>query len=186
MSGCAAIILAAGASSRLGEPKQLVMLAGERLLERAVRVAHEAGCAPIVVVLGAAADRVAAESSLGQATIVINDAWEEGMASSIRAGVAALTDELEGVILLTCDQPAVTADHLRLLSRRPGRAASAYAGRRGIPAYFPSRDFKELLLLRGDAGARSLLECAPAYELAGGELDVDTPEALRLVRGTYG
>ncbi len=177
------MILAAGASSRLGEPKQLVMLAGERLLERTVRIANEAGCAPVVVVLGAVAERIIAECALSTAVVVRNEAWASGMASSIQAGIAHL--DTDGVILLTCDQPAITADHLRRLMGTDGPVASSYAGRRGVPAYFPRASFRALRLLEGDAGARELLQAAPAVALAGGELDVDTREGLEAARAVY-
>jgi len=175
----AAVILAAGASSRLGEPKQLVLLAGERLLERAARVAAEAGCEPVVVVLGSQAHAIQAGCALSHAIVVVNDAWAEGMASSIRCGVAQVAS-CEAVIVMTCDQPAVTAAHLRSLialgANEP--VASSYSGRHGVPAYFPLRYLSALGELQGDAGARSLLESASAVELAGGDLDIDTPEAL--------
>ncbi len=183
MKSVAAVILAAGRSSRLGEPKQLVVLGGERLLDRAVRVAIEAGCTPVVVVLGAAAERIVAECALGTATVVMNEAWASGMASSIRAGVAGLN--ADGAILMTCDQPAVAADHLRRLMSQDEPAASSYAGRRGVPAYFPRRCFAELLLLEGDAGAKALLQSARTVELAGGELDIDTREAVQIARARY-
>ena len=169
----AAVVLAAGASTRLGEPKQLVVLAGETLLERAVRTARDAGCWPVVVVLGAEAVRIRERCALGGATVLVNEAWPEGMASSIRIGVGALGGA-DGVVLMTCDQPAVTAEHLRALSASGQVTASAYAGRRGVPAYFPVATFPALLELRGDAGARELLRAAAVVDLPGGELDVDT------------
>ncbi len=176
----AAVILAAGASRRLGEPKQLVRLGGETLLERSVRIAFEAGCHPVIVVLGASSAAILSQSVLGPAQVVLNPIWEEGMASSIRVGVEALPPETGAVILLACDQPAVTAGHLgRLASEAPGEpVASAYAGRHGVPAYFPVSNFKELLQLRGDQGARHLLAAARTLPLPGGEIDVDTPESL--------
>ncbi len=188
----AAVVLAAGASTRLGEPKQLVMLGGETLLERAVRVAHEAGCAPVVVVLGAAAELVAARCDLGSAVVVVNEAWEEGMASSIQTGLRAVrvgvggVGGADGVVLMTCDQPAVTAEHLLALMAAGQVTASAYACRWGVPAFFPGAAFPALAALRGDAGARELLRGAATVELIGGELDVDTAtdlaEATRLFR----
>ncbi len=174
----AAVVLAAGASRRLGEPKQLVRLGGERLLERAVRVAREAGCDPVLVVLGCGAERIAAECALGAAQVVMNEDWAEGMGASIRVGVATLPEDVDGAVVMTCDQPAVTADHLGRLIDAGGDAvaASAYVGRGGVPAFFRARYFAELLQLRGDAGARALLETAVAVELRQGELDVDTPD----------
>jgi molybdenum cofactor cytidylyltransferase len=183
----AAIILAAGASTRLGEPKQLVTLGDERLLERAVRVAREAGCAPIVVVLGASAASILAECRLGNANVVMNPDWGEGMAASIRCGVRSLDEDCGAAILMTCDQPAVTAGHLRQLIAgcidKP--VASSYAGRLGVPACFPAGYFGELLWLTGDEGARRLLESALTVDLAGGELDIDTPLTLAAARSVY-
>jgi molybdenum cofactor cytidylyltransferase len=188
----AAVVLAAGASTRLGEPKQLVMLGGETLLDRAVRTAREAGCEPVVVVLGAEAERIRERCDLGGAVVVVNGAWEEGMASSIRTGLRAVrvgvgaVGGADGLVLMTCDQPAVTAEHLLALMAAGQVTASAYAERRGAPAYFPVTAFPALAALRGDAGARELLRGAATVELIGGELDVDTAAdlaaAIRLFR----
>ena len=184
----AAVILAAGASRRLGKPKQLVRLERETLLERAVRVAAEAGCSPILVVLGASSEAILAQSALQPAKIVLNPEWEEGMASSIRAGLRALPPEIQAALLLTCDQPTVTAEHLRrLASEAPTEpVASRYADRHGVPAYFPATTFPELLQLSGDQGARRLLAAARAIDLPGGELDVDTPASLAHARAMTG
>jgi CTP:molybdopterin cytidylyltransferase MocA len=179
----AAVVLAAGASTRLGEPKQLVVIGGETLLERAVRTARAAGCAPVVVVLGAAAERIRAACELGDAAVVLNHGWDEGMASSVRVGLTACCGDdvgtgVDGVVLMTCDQPAVTAEHLRALMAGGELTASAYAGRHGVPAYFPQKYFKELLELVGDSGARALLSQARSEELSHGELDIDTAEDI--------
>ena len=91
---------------RLGESKQLVRLAGETLLRRAIRTAHEAGCAPVVVVLGADAIQIQAQTDLSDAVVAINDEWSEGMASSIRVGMRTLgsvASQVGGVVLMTCD-----------------------------------------------------------------------------------
>jgi molybdenum cofactor cytidylyltransferase len=185
----AAVVLAAGASSRLGEPKQLVMLGGETLLERSVRVAREAACTPVVVVLGAAYVEILASSSLGDTVPVINEEWQEGIASSIRLGVRTLgfiAKEAEGALLMTCDQPAVTAEHLHRLMMRQEVKASRYAGRNGVPAYFPKKYFGELMSLTGDAGARGLLAQARFEELEHGELDIDTVEDITRAHELFG
>lgn len=174
----AAVILAAGASVRFGSLKQLARLGSETLLERAVRVAREAGCSLVVVVLGASADLIQAGSSLGDAHVVVNGDWAVGMGGSIACGVRTLHD-VDGCIVMTCDMPAVTAEHLRLLMASGTVTASAYAGRRGVPAYFPSVMFDRLLELHGDAGAREMLRSARCVELAGGELDIDTSEGWK-------
>lgn len=190
----AAVVLAAGESRRMGEAKQLIELGGERLLERAVRVAGEAGCSPVVVVLGARAEEIVAACELREARVVVNPDWTEGMGASVRAGVRAV-DGAAGVLLMTCDQPGVTPAHLLELARigqEQGVAvASSYPGdggveKRGVPAYFPASCFRKLGALGGDAGARALLADAVAVPLPLGELDVDTPEALARVRAVFG
>lgn len=181
----AAVVLAAGASRRLGELKQLVWLNEETLLDRVVRVCGEAGCAPIVVVLGAFADVVREQCTLQGATAVVNCNWTEGMGSSVRAGVEALSSDVAGCVIVTCDMPQVTAAHLQELLRTGELSASEYAGRRGVPAYFPAAMFSELMQLHGDAGARTLLKGARAVLLQDGEIDVDTPDDLRRVRELF-
>jgi molybdenum cofactor cytidylyltransferase len=174
----AAVILSAGASARLGEPKQLAMLGGETLLARALRTAKDAGCSPIVVVLGASVDLIRAGSELSEAIVVVNDNWGEGMGSSIGVGIRALS-HVDGSIVMTCDMPGVTAAHLRRLMENLRQArASFYGNRRGVPAYFPAQDFAGISELRGDSGARDLLRSAEYVELPDGEMDVDTMEDL--------
>lgn len=181
----AAVVLAAGASRRLGVLKQLVRLDGETLVERALHVCREAECDPLVVVLGASADVVRKECSFDDAIVVVNEEWAEGMGASVRAGVAALADDMDGCIVMTCDMPAVTAQHLRELVREGEVTASSYAKRRGVPAYFPRAMFAQLRKLTGDAGARDLLKQAQAVELEGGELDIDTAADLRRARELF-
>lgn len=171
----------------MGKPKQLIVLAGEALVERAVRVAAEAGCDPVVMVLGASAGDVLAGCALRGARVVVNEDWGEGMASSIRAGIAAMREEVDAAILMTCDQPAVSAEHLRGLAQRERDevVGSRYAGKLGVPAYFPARSFAQLSALRGDEGARELLRGAAEVELPGGELDIDTAESLAAARAVF-
>lgn len=185
----AGIVLAAGASTRLGEPKQMLRVGGETLLDRAVRVAEEAGLSPMVVVLGAGAKGIAASCDLRRTWVVVHAGWAEGMGSSVRAGIE-LTEgfgEVDGAVVMTCDMPGVTAGHLRRLLGMPGEVvASRYGGRTGVPAYFPRASFAELLRLRGDAGARELLRGATTVELEGGEMDVDTAADAERVRAVFG
>ena len=186
MPDVAAIILAAGASTRLGTPKQSVHLAAETLLERTARLAHEAGLNPILGVLSPALTSVPTPQGMLR---VLNHQAAEGIASSIRTGIEALaaaTANPSGAILLACDQPAVTAQHLRELALGANEpVASSYAGRKGIPAYFPATLFAELLTLRGDQGARPFLQHARAIPLPGGEQDIDTIEDLEQARALY-
>ena len=184
----AAVILAAGASRRLGQPKQLVRLGSETLLERALRIAREGGCNPILVVLGADADLVQSQCDLSGARIVLNERWAEGMATSIQAALQVLHVEqcpVSGAILMVCDQPAVTAEHLRKLSATNRLTASQY-GRSGVPAFFPNTAFEELAQLTGDAGARELLRGAETVSLPDGELDIDTGAELVEARRRFG
>jgi CTP:molybdopterin cytidylyltransferase MocA len=182
----AAIVLAAGASRRLGEPKQLVRLAGEALVERTARICREAGCDPVVVVLGASADEIRKQCTFAGAEILVNDDWAEGMGSSVRTGIKALDDDVDGCVVVTCDMPAVSVDHLRELMRTGEKTASTYAGRRGVPAFFPRSSFAQLMELRGDTGARDLLKEARGVELKGGEIDLDTADDLARVREMFG
>jgi CTP:molybdopterin cytidylyltransferase MocA len=182
----AAIILAAGESKRLGRPKQLVELRGEALLHRAVRTADEANCAPIIVVLGAHHAEIVPHINLHPAVTLINTAWQEGMSSSVRLGLTAVPRTAEGALVLTCDQPAVSSSHLQQLVATAEVTASEYAGRHGVPAYFPASIFAELMELRGDAGARDLLRNAPTVHLSGGELDIDTKADLDQAQLLFG
>jgi len=190
----AAIILAAGASRRLGQPKQLLIYGGETMIERAIRMAGEAGAAPVIAVLGAHHEVICATVPLHKpsgAIPVINDRWELGIASSIAAGLCALdvnAPQATGALILGCDQPRLTTGHLRGLLEAFGAqasatiVASAYAGTLGIPAVFPREVFAELRALRGDKGARALLMQSPcplvALPFPGGEIDIDLPADL--------
>lgn len=181
----AGLVLAAGFSRRLGRPKQTVVLAGETLLERAVRVAQEAGLDPVIATVN---PELAADPRLGRAgleasgcKVLVNPNAAEGMASSITCGISALQDRwVAGVVLMTCDQMALKPEHLRALYAKPDEpAGSGYSGRVGVPAYFPQSCFEQLQSLQGDEGARKLLSgvrVVQAEELA---LDVDTAGDLR-------
>jgi len=168
----AGVILAAGASTRLGRPKQLAMIDGETLVERAVRVANQAGLSPVIVVVADGA------LNFKDARAILNPDANEGMASSIRCGVTAATG-CDGAVLLACDQPTLTADHLRQLCAEPQSiCGSGYAGKVGIPAYFPASDFPKLLQLQGDTGARDLLRNARSVPSENLSYDVDTEEDI--------
>jgi molybdenum cofactor cytidylyltransferase len=183
----AAIVLAAGAGRRMGGPKALLVVDGETLLRRAARTALAVGCAPVVVVVGPWDPELELED-LGILRVP-NPEADEGMASSIRAGVAALPGRIEAVLLLAVDQPAVDAALLRgllqLFQVSGGRpAACAYADTVGIPAVFPARLLPDLLELRGDRGAKAILlrESAIALPFPGGAQDLDRPEDLTRLR----
>jgi CTP:molybdopterin cytidylyltransferase MocA len=187
----AAILLAAGASRRLGQPKQMLMQGGETLLRRAIRLAREAGAAPVLVVLGAHAVVIRASIDQDRATVVINEDWEQGIASSIHAGLRALDGNVPGALIMSCDQHRLTAEHLRglienfIAQNTSAIVASEYAGIQGVPAVFPRSAFPELLALAGDKGARALLLRPPcplvSLPFPGGEADIDKPEDLALL-----
>jgi molybdenum cofactor cytidylyltransferase len=180
-----AIILAAGASTRMGSPKQLVLWDGETMLHRTARMASEAGCDPVIVVIGYEAKSMHAAVADLPVCCITNLDWKEGMASSLRAGVTALPTQAEATLLLVCDQPSLDTALLRSMltahhSQRGTMVACTYGDTRGIPAILPRRCFDELLRLRGDRGAKAMLEGEKVIEVAfpGGALDLDKPEDL--------
>jgi molybdenum cofactor cytidylyltransferase len=185
--GLYAIVLAAGPSTRFGSPKQLVRLGGRPLLHTVVTRAAEVTGNALIVVLGAGAGQLAPLLKHSPGMLVINREWREGLASSIRAGVARLPPSCRGALLLLADQAGVTAGDLRRLAgtwrKQPScMAAALYAGTVGAPAIFPRNLFPELAALRGDAGARAVLRRAPdtlvRVPMPSAALDVDTPEDL--------
>jgi CTP:molybdopterin cytidylyltransferase MocA len=145
-----------------------------------------AGAATIVV-LGAYATELAPLLRHTPATVVINRDWREGIGSSIRTGVGRLPAACSGVMVMLADQAAVTAEDLRRLvnawKRQPDYVAAAlYAGAVGVPAIFPRSRFSDLAELRGDLGARKLLQRNPdrlvRVPMESAALDIDTPEDL--------
>lgn len=186
--GVGAVVLAAGASSRMGSPKQTLHFQGKSLLRRAALAALEAGCHPVIVVTGANAEMSRRELEGLGAREVLNSRWETGMASSIKAGVEGLVSgdaDVAAVVILLCDQPHVTADFINdlvaahLATRRP-IVASTYGGSFGAPALFSRTLFAELSRLEGASGAKEIIKrhCGEAHFLSfqGGEVDVDTPD----------
>jgi molybdenum cofactor cytidylyltransferase len=163
----------------MGGPKALLLWEGETLLQRAVRLALAAGCQPVVAVVG--------DWDPGPLPptvhIILNPEATEGMASSIRAGVAALPDQAEAVLLLTVDQirvnEALLRELLRCFRNEPDRpVACAYANTVGIPAVLPRRLFPALMALQGDHGAKAILLQDDTLPLPfpGGADDLDTPQ----------
>ena len=185
---CGVIILAAGASTRMGSPKQLLEFDGRPLLVRAVEAALASPAWPVVVVVGAHAERI--RPTLARLPVIVteNAAWSEGMAASIREGITTLQQfsrALDAAIIALCDQPAFSADVIaRLIAaqRSTGRSivAARYSGRNGAPALFLREHFPALAQLTGEEGARILLNGDPArvasVELPALALDLDTPE----------
>lgn len=184
----AAVVLAAGGSTRLGRPKQLVPIDGEPLVRRAARAALDAGCRPVMAVLGAESDAVRAAVADLPVLPVSNPRWADGVGHSIACGIRAVAaGRPAGCIVLPCDQPRLTAAvPAALIERfRCGDAqavACAYGGTVGVPVLFAPALFDRLSALTGDTGAKRVLRgCAPleVVDFPGGELDVDTDTDLR-------
>jgi len=187
-----AIVLAAGASTRFGSPKQLAIVSGAPMLQLVLNRAIELCGDAVTVVLGAHAAQLAPVLSRTSASPVINLAWQEGLAASIRTGMEQVPDSCAGVLLMLGDQVAVgTGDLQRLVDAwqqdRHTIAAAQYAGGHGVPAIFPHDQFSTLRALRGTHGARKLLR-NPMCKLVGvpmanAALDVDTPGDLLSAMG---
>jgi len=166
VKNCAVVILAAGASERLGEPKQLLMYKGSSLLKHAVAEGVKSNAEQVIIVLGANADTMMNEFDEDDAHIARNPGWKEGMASSIRAGINTLLEifpSADAAILMPCDQPYVSASLLNeLISRQEETGkriiASDYGEALGPPSLFHKDLFSELLMLQGDAGARRIIQ----------------------------
>lgn len=186
----AALILAAGASTRLGRPKQLIERNGRTLLRNAAEAAQGGGCAPVVVVLGARVARMRRELTGLDVRVLAHRGWREGLGTSIAHGATELLrgDPPDAVMLLLCDQPRLSAGIVRRLCaewRRAFRirgvpmAACEYAGTLGPPAIFSREELPRLSGLRGDRGAKTLLlEAADRVVRVmweDGAIDVDHP-----------
>ena len=160
----AGVILAAGASERLGRPKQLLRYRNETLIHRTARLAHAAGLAPLHVVVGYRGREVAgALGDLGASVALVNNPdWSEGMGGSLARGISSLPDAAGAALVLVTDQPHLSAAVLgAILERYRNDAAPLIAcryasGALGVPALFARRFFPELAALSGDRGARAL------------------------------
>jgi molybdenum cofactor cytidylyltransferase len=182
-----AIVLAAGASRRFGSPKQLARVHGQSLLQRTIAHATDSLGAGVTVVLGAHAAAIAETLPSGSAGTLINRNWQEGIASSIRAGVQRLPGACDGVMLVLADQPLVGSQTLQRLiaawRRQPRQiVASRYASTTGLPAIFPKWTFSDLAALRGDQSAHVVIRRYPDHvvRLSHPEaaVDIDYPEDL--------
>ncbi len=189
----AAIILAAGGSSRLGQPKQLLSLDDKTLIRRSIEAAQGANCRPIVVVLGHEADAVRVELAGLDCFVAENQTWPSGIGNSIRVGMNALAanSKTGAAILLTCDQPFVDAALLgQLISARTRTkcpiVASSYQNTVGIPALFARSCFDELLRLRDAEGAKRIITDDPGrvtlIPFPKGEIDIDTVSDFERLR----
>ena len=180
------ILLAAGASSRLGKPKQLLQYKGKTLLQHALQIGIATEMSPIITVLGANSELVRQPVEHKNIHTVINKEWSEGMASSIRCGMQQLltiAPAVEGVIIMVCDQPFVTSKLLTDLVEKhqlTGKPiiASSYTNNLGTPALFDTTIFALLNLLKGDSGAKKMMQANPDWvesvDFPLGEIDIDT------------
>lgn len=188
IDNCAVVIIAAGESKRLGSPKQLLLLDKDTMLNRLIKMVQKAVDFPIYLVLGANAEKIKAQLPNVSLNIIENTEWQEGMGSSIRLGVQAVVSSAnkhDGVLILVCDQPYLSESSIKDLIalqaiKNTAIAASFYANIAGTPALFHQSVFSDLLALKGDQGAKRIIQ-ERDQELAKlqfekGVLDIDTPE----------
>ncbi|HET6976466.1 MAG TPA: nucleotidyltransferase family protein [Pyrinomonadaceae bacterium] len=188
------IILAAGGSTRLGSPKQLLPFGGQTLIRRAAATAVASNCDQVVVVIGNQPQEMRRELEGMPVSIVENSDWESGMSTSIRIGLAEVSDN-DATLIMLCDQPFVTAavlDNLIETYHKTGMpiVASDYGPIRGVPALFAKELYPELSSLAADEGARRIIarhpELVATIAFADGVIDVDTAEDhRRLVRQDF-
>ena len=184
------IILAAGASTRLGRAKQTVPYKDSTLLKHTIKAALDAVLGPVIVVTGANEEEITADIEQEPVTVVFNRHHQEGIASSIKAGIEAVQQQhgdCENIILMVCDQPHVNKDILqRLVAVSDGNnkpiAASIYKDTIGVPALFHTSFFPDLLSLEGDEGGKKILlkyrSSVATVSFPSGEIDIDTPGDL--------
>lgn len=186
------IVLAAGAGTRYGSPKQLAQVRGVPLLQLALSRAAAVAGHSVTVVLGAHAAALAPALGRLPVSLVVNRDWNEGLGASIRAAVRSLPGSCSGALLLLADQAAVTSADLQRLTdvwrRNPrSRVAAQYGGSHGLPAIFPRSEFAALLQLQGEDGAGALLR-SPGANLIGvpmpsAAIDIDRPQDLDRLAG---
>lgn len=201
MPGIGFIILAAGSSTRLGSPKQLLLNRHKSFLRHISEVALASKCKPVIVVLGAYAYLFIPEIEQLPVEIVENPQWSLGIGTSIKAGIAALIAsgaDVESVIISVCDQPFVCSQVIEgiinayVLTKKP-IVASQYEGTLGVPALFDKILFPQLMALKPESGAKQIIQkyplevCSVLFPL--GAIDVDTPahyeELLKLLKEYY-
>jgi molybdenum cofactor cytidylyltransferase len=192
-SHIAAVILAAGMSSRMGEAKQLLRLGERTLLEQVIENVRSSGVDNIVLVLGHGADAIQETIATENLKIVVNDAYREGMGTSLRTGIAALPPEMDAALVVLADQPFVRPETLRLLMDHYQESNAQivipmYKGFRGNPVLLDRCVFPEVMELRGDIGCRAVFGShlegivkAPVDDV-GILLDLDSREDLERLK----
>jgi 4-nitrophenyl phosphatase len=189
----AAVILAAGGSTRFGQPKQLLDWDGVPLLGHVADIALRAALSPVTVVLGSGAERLRSVLGTRPVQTVMNWRWEEGMSTSVQTALAVLPPEVGAAVFLQCDQPLITPELLKAMVVRHEETGASivhptHTGQRGTPVLFARHLFSELAAIRGDEGGRGLIarhaervatvEVADAIVLA----DIDTPADYERLR----
>lgn len=190
----AAIVLAAGGSTRMGQPKQLLPIGGQPMVRRVTEAVCAAGLAQVLVVVGAHAEAVAEALTGLPVDIVVNEAWAGGMSSSIRAGIGALRPDIQAVLMILADQPALKTDLVRALTCHYEATGAPivvphFQGRRGNPVLFDRTLFPQLVAVEGDQGGREIIsrhrnevECLQVDDVAV-ILDVDTRQDYDKAQG---
>ena len=187
LSRVAGLLLAAGPGRRIGGPKALLRQGDTLLVERALAVLREAGCQPVVVVLGAGADRVQATADLGDALVLVNPGWGSGVGSSLRVGLAALADsDVEAALVVPVDMPGIGVAAVERVAALPYPdvlVCASYNGRREYPMLLGRRHWAGIsTLANADVGARPYLLAHRddvlyvACDNVADEADIDTPE----------
>jgi len=187
----AGVVLAAGGSSRFGEPKQLLDWHGKPLVRHVVELATAGGLNPVVVVTGADHDAVSEALRGSRIEVACNPGWESGQSSSVRVGIEALPGDLGGAVFLLVDQPLISPELIQKIVQQHQRTQAAIVlpvieGNAGNPVLFDRQVFTDLTLLGGDVGGRALFEKFPVCQVAWGDKrsqeDIDTPEDYQRIR----
>lgn len=187
----AGVVLAAGGSSRFGEPKQMLDWHGKPLVSHVAELASQAGLDPVIVVTGADHDTVSEALTGSQVTVACNPGWASGQSSSVRVGVEALPDDVGGAVFLLVDQPLISPELLARIIQQHHKNPAAiilplFDGKAGNPVLFDRRVFQDLASLSGDVGGRALFEKYPPQQITWEEIitqeDIDTPEDYQRIR----